>query len=459
MRHRRQALFLALSLLVQLVLTGPVLAAEDTYFEQESIQEDPEHPMAMGYGEASAEQLTDLPSSYSEVTTRALKQGEVLRKGIDVSSWQGTIDWSAVKKSGVEFAIIRAGYKGWGSGLLNDDSEMAKNIEGALKNGIQVGLYVYSQATTVAEAKEEAQYLINRAKGYKITLPLVIDYEYASSNGSYAGILWEANLSKEQATEVCNAFCDEVKKAGYTGMVYANKYMLEQHLIPSKLSKVWLAHYTYKTDYTGDYDFWQFSSNGEIAGISGRTDVNFWFDDSDALPFTDVKKTDWSYSSILFVYQEGIIKGVTATKFAPLENTKRCDLAVMLYRMAGSPAASGSNPFTDLKQDYYKDAVTWAYQEGFITGATATTFEPNHNITREQLVTILYRMAGKPEASASLSGFSDSAKVSAYAKDALAWGVAANILQGSDGKIDPKGSASRQQVAAFLTRYILNSYQ
>lgn len=434
------------------------MAADDTYMDLGL--EDPEHPLAMGYGEATAEQLTTGPTDFSQVTTRPLKNGEVLKKGIDISQWQKNIDWKAVKNDGIQFAIIRAGYRGWGTtGTLCNDSYFDQNIKGALAQGIPVGVYIFSQAITPEEGREEARFLMEKVRGYKVALPLVIDFEYASPEGhGSGGRLYNAELTKDEATAVCNAFCDEAKKSGYTGMVYANMNMLNNHMNAGSLSKVWLAHYTTETYYKGDYDFWQFSSSGVVSGISGRVDMNFWFDDSQMLPFKDVSKDSWSYSSILFAYQEGLISGVTATKFEPLSNMKRCDLALMLYRMKKSPAVSGAVPFTDLKQDYYKNAVTWAYQNGIISGISATTFGPGKNVTREQLITMLYRLAGQPETRGSLSGFSDAGKVCGYARNAMCWGVETKILQGDNGKIDPQGHASRQQVAAFLTRYILNQY-
>lgn len=130
---------------------------------------------------------------------------------------------------------------------------MAKNIEGALVNGIQVGIYVYSQATTAAEAEEEAQFILDRIDGYEITLPLVIDYEYAEQNGRYVGYLYDAKLSKDDATAVCNAFCDKVTAAGYQAAVYANMSMLNNHLNAAQLTgTIWLAHYATSTTYTGE---------------------------------------------------------------------------------------------------------------------------------------------------------------------------------------------------------------
>jgi hypothetical protein len=126
----------------------------------------------------------------------------------------------------------------------------------------------------------------------------------------------------------------------------------------------------------------------------------------------------------------------------------------MLYRMAGSPTVTGSSGFTDLTQDYYKAAVTWAKQQGIIQGTSATTFAPGAYVTRQDLLTMLYRMAGEPTAKGSLSGFTDAGQVSGYAVEAVKWALAEGILQGDGSKLDPKGAATREQVAAFLSRYM-----
>ena len=214
-------------------------------------------------------------TTYSGVSTRALKSGETLRKGIDVSDWQGSIDWSAVAKSGVEFAMIRVAVRGYGEkGTLMTDDHFRKNLAEARANGIRVGAYIFSQAITQQEAREEASYLMNLVKGYQIDLPLVFDYEYAGDPGR----LKSANLSKTAATGICNAFCAAVEQQGYQSMVYAGYYFLQNQLNASKLGRVWLANYTNQTDYPGAYEYWQFSSNGRVPGIATNVDLDFWFE-------------------------------------------------------------------------------------------------------------------------------------------------------------------------------------
>lgn len=201
--------------------------------------------------------------------------------GIDVSSHNGSINWSKVKAAGIQNVIIRVGYRGYGSsGSLNEDSKFRTNISGAVNAGLNVGVYIFSQAITQQEAADEADFVLDRIKGYKITLPVVIDYEYADTSSGTGGRLYDANLSVSKATQICKAFARCVADEGYTPMIYANKSMLENRLNASELSsryKIWLANYTTRTSYAGQYDVWQYSSSGSVSGISGNVDCNFWY--------------------------------------------------------------------------------------------------------------------------------------------------------------------------------------
>ena len=186
------------------------------------------------------------------------KSGYTIQTGVDVSKWNGKIDWGRAKKAGVKFALVRMAYRGYGSaGSMGIDETGVTNLKNALAAGIPVGAYIFSQATTEAEAKAEADLLISQVKGYKITLPLVMDFEYYSDSGKNEGRLYDAKLSKSKATAICNAFCARVASKGYTPMVYANADMLKNKLNASDISKnymIWLANYTSKTTYTGDYN-------------------------------------------------------------------------------------------------------------------------------------------------------------------------------------------------------------
>lgn len=200
-----------------------------------------------------------------------------VKNGVDVSKWQGNIDWNAVKSSGIEYAFIRVGYRGMDQGTLAEDPYYKQNIEQATAAGIKVGVYIFSQAINVAEAEQEADYIVSRIRNYNITMPVVIDYEFG--NGM-TGRLANANLSKQAGTDVCNAFCARVESQGYTGMVYANKNMLTNYVDGSQIANqylIWLAQYNTHVTYSGNYNFWQYCSDGAVSGIQGNVDMNYWY--------------------------------------------------------------------------------------------------------------------------------------------------------------------------------------
>ena len=190
-------------------------------------------------------------------------------RGIDVSKYQGNIDWGAVAASGINFAIIRVGYRGSSSGALIQDPNFKKNISGATKAGIKVGLYFFTQAVNEAEAVEEASMAMSLASGYKVTYPIFIDTESAS-NGRANG------LSKSARTAVVKAFCQTVRNGGYKAGVYASKSWYANQLNASALNGycIWVAQYNSSCTYSGKYDMWQYSSKGSVSGIKGNVDMN-----------------------------------------------------------------------------------------------------------------------------------------------------------------------------------------
>lgn len=207
-----------------------------------------------------------------------------IQQGIDVSYHNGTLDWSTIKAAGVDFAILRAAYRGYGTeGTLVRDAKFAEYMQGAMSQGIPVGAYIYSQAITTAEAVQEANYILNIVRGYSLDLPIVFDYEFAGVKTGRLDSAWSSgNLNKSKMTDIALAFCDTIKNAGYDAMVYANKTFLSKNLdhevIENAGYDVWLAHYTTNTNYTGDYKIWQYTSSGRIPGIEGkRFDCNFMY--------------------------------------------------------------------------------------------------------------------------------------------------------------------------------------
>lgn len=198
--------------------------------------------------------------------------------GIDVSYYQGNIDWKKVKNSGVEFVIIRVGYRGYGSaGTLVEDPRFKTYLDGATKAGLKVGVYFYTQAITTAEAQEEAKFVLDRIKGYSLQMPVYYDIESVDYD---TGRLDSAGLSKAQKTALCTAFCDTIIKSGYSAGVYANYTWLNYYIDGAGLGKkypIWLAHYTSNTNYDQRMDMWQYSGSGTVSGISAYTDVNVWY--------------------------------------------------------------------------------------------------------------------------------------------------------------------------------------
>lgn len=195
--------------------------------------------------------------------------------GIDVSKWNKEIDWEKVKAAGVDFAIIRCGYRGSKTGSLVEDPYFIKNIEGAQTAGIKVGVYFFTQATTEIEAVEEASMVLMLCKGYKLALPVFIDTEGAGGDGRADG------LSVESRTAVCEAFCRTVENAGFNAGVYASKNWFENNLNTEHISDytIWLAQYSRRATYEGDYDLWQYTSAGTIDGIGTRVDLNLCYQD------------------------------------------------------------------------------------------------------------------------------------------------------------------------------------
>lgn len=177
------------------------------------------------------------------------------------------------------------------------------------------------------------------------------------------------------------------------------------------------------------------------------------------LPFGDVKSADWFYNDVKYVYEKGMMAGTAADVFAPNATTTRAMIVTILYRLEGSPAVTGTSAFVDVPAgQWYTDAVNWAAANQIVKGTSATTFAPNDSITREQMAAILYRYAQYKgydvTKQADLSGYSDNGQVSAYAKDALAWANAAKLINGvTNTTLAPQGNATRAQVSAILHRF------
>ncbi|MDR1136434.1 MAG: glycoside hydrolase family 25 protein [Clostridiales Family XIII bacterium] len=196
--------------------------------------------------------------------------------GIDVSRYQEEIDWAQVAGDGISFAMIRMGYRGYGNGSLNTDEYFAANISGASAAGLRTGVYFFSQAITSQEAVEEADAVLAAIAGYNVSFPIVFDMEEISGAKARTD-----SLTKEDVTAIAAAFCERIRRAGYTPMIYANPKWFVSRMSLEQLEDYdkWLAQY-YKTPaFPYEFSIWQFSSTGSVAGIKGNVDMNLAFVD------------------------------------------------------------------------------------------------------------------------------------------------------------------------------------
>lgn len=196
------------------------------------------------------------------------------KMGIDVSQHQGNINWEKVAESGVDYAIIRVGFRGYGSGALVLDEQFENNISGALSNDIEVGVYFFSQATSEEEIKEELDFLLDAIKPYKVTYPVVIDIEKIEDSSARGNL-----ISQEDRTHYTDIFCQGVIDAGYTPMIYGNLFSLFSMLDISKLTQyeIWFAFYDTYLYYPYKVNTWQYTDSLKIPGISTKVDGNITF--------------------------------------------------------------------------------------------------------------------------------------------------------------------------------------
>ncbi|WP_182440613.1 MULTISPECIES: glycoside hydrolase family 25 protein [Clostridia] len=200
-----------------------------------------------------------------------------VKKGIDVSEHQGIIDWNGVKSSGIEFAIIRCGYGDdkpeWDEGMNQDDNYWERNVNECERLGIPYGVYLYSYAQTVEQAKSEAQHVLRLINGRTLSYPVFLDMEDNST----------INLDKTLKGNIAKVFCETVSASGYSVGIYANLDWWDNYLTDSAFSNnswfKWVAQYNSTCDYQGTYNMWQCTDTGQVEGISGGTDINFWMEE------------------------------------------------------------------------------------------------------------------------------------------------------------------------------------
>lgn len=313
---------------------------------QEELEND---PLAVRYVEAYQEKqqegwheqpvlYTALNESYGAALTHNIRFDDAKKiYGVDVSKWQADIDWDKVRDAGIEYAILRVGYRSVSSGEIYLDEWFKENIKEAHRVGLDVGVYFYTQALDKKEATAEAKFVVEQLKPYSsyITLPVYYDIE------AYAGSrLDNSNLTKEQKTANTEAFCTTVEKAGYKAGVYSNKNYLIDCLYIEKLAKkyeVWLAHYINETNYEGEYTIWQYTSSGKVNGIQGNVDMNVRYHED---PEVDDQYCKPSYIYLELPKEEGI-EGYDITVY-DLDGTEVMTAATM----QSSYAIEGLSPAT-----------------------------------------------------------------------------------------------------------------
>lgn len=204
------------------------------------------------------------------------EDGEIVsRLGIDVSEYQPEVDWQQVKDYGVDFVIVRLGYRGYGeAGKLVEDSMFRSHVEGALAAGLDVGVYFFSQAVNKGEASEEAQFVLERIQDYNIKGPVVYDTEEIKNDTARTD-----NLDGKAFTDHCITFCDAVKEAGYETMIYANMKWMAFTLDLTRLTdyEKWYADYEPLPQCPYEISMWQYTETGQVPGIDGNVDMNLWF--------------------------------------------------------------------------------------------------------------------------------------------------------------------------------------
>ncbi len=199
---------------------------------------------------------------------------ESTTRGIDVSDHQGVIDWEQVARDGIDFAVVRIGYRGYTQGGITMDAYYEENIQGALDNGIEVGVYFFSQAISEEEALEEAAVVLDAIAGYDITYPVVFDWEEVSAEAR------TDHMTSVLLTQCTIAFCEAVREAGYVPGVYFNQTFGYQYFHLSELQDyvLWLAQYDTAPDFLYNFQMWQYTARGTVAGIDTPMDLNlsFW---------------------------------------------------------------------------------------------------------------------------------------------------------------------------------------
>lgn len=458
-KRRSKNRLLILVLAVILILQGNmgVLAAAEEEQNGEELKEN-----SWRYENGVPIEIEEQESMEEEIEIQS--DLNITLRGIDVSEHQNNIDWGKVKSSGmVDFVIIRCGYgmnvkNSYTNEWMQDDDYWERNVSECERLGIPYGVYLYSYAKNVEQAKSEAEHVLRLIEGHQLSYPVYYDLE-------------DDSIPKSDLAKIAEAFCSTIKDAGYPVGVYANTYWWNNYLTdPVFLNwHKWVAQYNVTCDYEKTFSIWQYSSEGSIPGISGNVDMNYLIGspadhgDGVTVAYDDVHFQDWYRQAVMYVTDAGIMTGMSERVFGPTQELKRSHAATLIYRMAGSPAIRYEQRFPDVADGaFYSIPVTWTSSDGvgIMTGYTEGMFGLSDSITREQFVTILYRFAeysGKDTSvRASLNDYPDAGYVTGFAKEAMQWAVGEGIIQGDNGRINPQGTTNRAECAMMLMRFLEN---
>ncbi|MGN1421324.1 MAG: GH25 family lysozyme [Eubacterium sp.] len=398
----------------------------------------------------TASAAVKLKSKYTNTTYthQSRFDGFDISYGIDVSQHNGDIDFKKVKADGIDYVFVRVGYTGYtkSSFSLNYDTKYKTYIRDAKAAGLDVGVYWYSQALTANEAVQEATKLLKAISSYEITMPVVFDYEFACTS---AGRLDSANLSKARMTANALAFLDTVAAAGYNGCLYASENFLLDHLNADEISSlytVWLANYSTKTTYAGDFEYWQHTAKGKVSGITGNVDINFRYTGDvydienqtyTGMPVTPEPTVDFNGATLIkdidytLVYSNNINVGygiVDAVGIGAYDGfKKRFRFKIAPQKVEGLTFASNS-----------KDSLTYTWNS--VPGATSyriyVTNNTNPNVFTKTVTTNSATLSGLTQ------GNEYSVKVSAGGKNSdgtIVWGPYSDIDTKATQGIDVTG--------------------
>lgn len=286
-KTRRSPLIGLLVLLIVIVLTlGAALILLSTREQRKEPEPEPE---TVTIGGQQVEIDPTLPQSeleqahFTKNEDGSITYSGPARYGIDVSAHQGEIDWAAVAGDGVEFAFLRIGYRGYSAGALNLDGQFEANYAGAREQGIDVGVYFFSQAVSEEEAREEARQVLAWLEGKEIQCPIVYDWEHIEEDTARTD-----SVDGETVTACARAFCEEIRGAGYDPMIYCNGMLgyLSYDLTQLEDYPLWYAEYEDYPSYAYEVTIWQYTESGTVAGIQGKADRNIWFQTEEKPPET-----------------------------------------------------------------------------------------------------------------------------------------------------------------------------